>query len=85
MDILFTILLSLNFTKVDHDWLTPPKTNMDTLKWWALEKVTPALNTAIFGIYIKFLRCRFSLPPSWQKWLATEGSTWIKFALIFNG
>ena len=25
-------------------------------KWWALEKVVPAINMAIFGIYVKFLR-----------------------------
>ena len=35
--------------------LTPQKTNMDTQND-GLEKVAPALNMAIFGIYVQFLR-----------------------------
>ena len=45
--------------------ITPWKTNMDTQND-GLEKVTPFLNIAIFGIYVRFLGCNIDLRFGWR-------------------
>ena len=53
---------------VAHPQSTPLKTNMDTQND-GVEKVAPALNMAIFGIYVKFL---WGVPDLLKKSYAPE-------------
>ena len=46
-------------------------------KWWALEKVTPTSNMAIFGIYARFLGCSVFLLFCWETLQQSKKSpTW---------